>query len=239
MIGLLNDDFAPITFKIGLLNCSYRRALVASVDWGRKVYKGVEFEEEESPLEKKLAKLQPLGPVPRRQLMVSTRADDWVAFFDNCSSGSDPVGTVGYLSQQLACRGLIATAVPNTFSGGKGLYGAVQFELFTSHRTEFLNYERTVYASNDGGKWGFGATGTIQPFEETEMYSNRRIMDRFTPDMLRRYCYALGVQIDSDEFYGRQSVLEVRGALQPRPGGWPTFTLEQVRKAMGLESGER
>src|ERR1700722_5294702 len=96
MIGLLNDDFAPITFTIGLLNCSYRRALETYIDWGRKVYKGGEFEEEESPLEKKLAKLQPLGPVPRRQLMVSTKSDDWVAFFDNGSKGSDPVSTVGH-----------------------------------------------------------------------------------------------------------------------------------------------
>lgn len=234
MIGLLNNEFAPITFKIGLLNCSYGRALEAFVDWRRRVHKVVEFEEEESPLERKLASLQPLEPVPGRQLMVSTKSDDWVAFFNNGSRGSDPVSIVGHLSQELTCRGLIATAVPDTYSHGKGLYGSVQFELFAPHRTEFLNYERTVSASNDGGKWVFGAVGAVQPFEETESYSNRRVRDRFTPDMLRRYCHALGVYIDSYEFYGTQSVLQVRGPLQPRPGGWPSFSLEQVRESMGL-----
>ena len=235
MIGLLNNDFAPITFKIGLLNCSYCRAHTAFVEWGKKIYEVVEFEEEDSSLEQKLERLKPLEPVPRQQLMVSTVSDDWVAFFDNGSGGSDPVSTVGYLAQQLACRGLIATAVPNTYKDGKGLYGAVQFELFAPHCTEFLNYERSVFAANDGGRWAFGATGIGQPFEETEQYTNRRIIDRFTPDMLRRYCHALGVYIESHEFYGRQSVLEIRGPLRPRPGGWPSFTLQEMRKSMGLE----
>jgi hypothetical protein len=74
----------------------------------------------------------------------------------------------------LACRGIVAVCVPNTLNEEtgtkKGLYVAVQFQMFVPHRTDFLNLQRTVAVTNDGGRWRFDANGAVQPFEETERY---------------------------------------------------------------------
>jgi hypothetical protein len=131
---------------------------------------------------------------------------------------------------------VVATSIPNTYSDktgkGTGLYGAVQFQLFAPHETAFLNYERSVSATNDGGQWSFGADGTVQPFEELETYQKRKIIDRFTPDMLKRYCYALGIRVDSPDFYGPRSVLI--SSSDPLPADWPKLSLGEVRHKMGL-----
>jgi hypothetical protein len=57
--------------------------------------------------------------------------------------------------------------------------------------TKFVNYVRTVHVSHDGSRWAFSATGTGQWFEETDAYQARRARDRFTSEMLERYCMAL------------------------------------------------
>ena len=41
-------------------------------------------------------------------------------------------------------------------------------------------------------------------FEELGAYVKRRIRDRFTPDMLKRYCAALGWDIDPSTLFSSQ-----------------------------------
>jgi hypothetical protein len=78
----------------------------------------------------------------------------------------------------------------------------VQFELFADHPTDFLNYERTITVTKEATRWEFEADGTVQPFERTEKYKERRIKDRFTPEMLEEYCAALGIRLFDPAFYG-------------------------------------
>ena len=51
-------------------------------------------------------------------------------------------------------------------------------------------------------KWVFISEGEVQPFEEPERYTERRIRDRLTSDMLERYCQAMGVDIFNANAYG-------------------------------------
>lgn len=60
--------------------------------------------------------------------------------------------------------------------------------------------ERAVDATNDG-HWVFGAHGAPQPFERPERYAERRIRDRFTPQMLGAYLAALGIRAFDEGFY--------------------------------------
>ena len=60
---------------------------------------------------------------------------------------------------------------------------------------------RTVNAVNDGGQWVFHEFGDIQPFEETDKYSTKRVKDRFTFDMLKRYLIHLGIDAFNEDFY--------------------------------------
>ncbi len=114
----------------------------------------------------------------------------------------------------------------------KGVYGCVQFILFASETRQYLNYERSLAAANDGGRWVFHANGTPQPFEEPERYEAKRVMDRFTPEMLERYCTALGIRLFDPNFYGPDGLLISTPGF--RPGHFIPLTLEQARERIGM-----
>jgi hypothetical protein len=81
---------------------------------------------------------------------------------------------------------------------------------------------------NDGGTWMFAADGTEQTFEESQKYNARRIADRFTNEMLERYCEALGIRLFDGSFYGTQAA--VINTIQKLTPGSPVMSLEEARK---------
>lgn len=70
---------------------------------------------------------------------------------------------------------------------------------------------RAVTLTQDVDGWTFGANGPVQPFEETARYGARRVRDRFTADMLERYCAALGISLFDTDWYGPRGVLVDNG----------------------------
>ena len=141
------------------------------------------------------------------------------------------------MARCLKYRGLAVRCVPHTLKSerkdAKRTYGAVQFEPFASERQEFLNYERSISAANDGGRWVFSATGTVRPYENIAQYDAPRVRDRFTPEMLEKYCVALGIKLFDADFYGPDAILiEVN---DPLPRHHPVLTLVEARQELGLE----
>jgi hypothetical protein len=167
------------------------------------------------------------GPLTR-YVRVQTLAG-WTAYFDNFVTGSDhPFGCVSYLAQQVKCRGAIIGCRARTDKRG----AAVTFSLYGAESTEWLNLVRAVSAVEDGGRWEWTATGIVQPFEEVERYRQRQVRDRLPPDMLGRYCGALGIRPFDESFYGAKAFLvenmHIRGSVR-------TETLQQARAWHGLE----
>jgi hypothetical protein len=80
---------------------------------------------------------------------------------------------------------------------------------------------------NDGGSWLFSADGLEQPFEEPTRYNARRVVDRFTDDMLERYCRALGIGLFDEAFYGTHAA--VINTVQKLAVGSPVMSLEEAR----------
>jgi hypothetical protein len=115
-----------------------------------------------------------------------------------------------------------------------GNYGALSFELIAAEPQGFLNYERTVYLMNDGGRWEFRAYGKVQPFEQTAQYDAKRLVDRFNSEMLEEYCRALGIDLFSESFYGPHGFLLVTDEPQP-PGAKPK-TLAEVQAKLDLDN---
>jgi hypothetical protein len=157
------------------------------------------------PFPEVLRRLEPLVcPGGNLQLLLATDSE-WTACFDNGVAGAQFVGVVTGMVERLRCRGLLVTCIPHTLPArlqdGRGRYGAVQFHLFAPDSGRFLNYLRTVDAIHDGDRWFFEADGHVQPFEQPERYGERRIRDRFTPEMLEDYCAALGVRYFDPSFY--------------------------------------
>jgi hypothetical protein len=122
-------------------------------------------------------------------------------------------------------------AVPHTIRKDKGRYGAVMFELYGPNQTDWLNYLRTIYAANDGGRWVFGQSGEPFPFEKLEQYQARRVRDRFTFDMLKEYLSHLGLHPFEENFYlpdGAPAwLVEKTGPVLPT---YKEFTLAQARE---------
>jgi hypothetical protein len=235
MTILIHERLAPLTFRFGFLNCSFAEVRDTFIQWKKQHFKSIESTELSLPLERALEQLQPLTNIPRRWLLVPT-AGEWVACFDNGIRGPDPVPVVCYISEQLRCRGVVATSVPHTlsedFGTKRGLYGAVQFELFAPHKTEFLNCERSVSVTYEGGKWRFDANGTVQSFEDVSKYQNHRLTERFTTEMLKAYCRALNIDVDSPNFYRSPSILV--SSADPLPQGWISQSISEAQEQIGI-----
>jgi hypothetical protein len=97
------------------------------------------------------------------------------------------------------------------------------------------NFIRTIYSSNDGGKWVFGEMGDPFEFEDLAVYKARKIRDRFTPEILEKYLKELGLDAFNEDFYlpvtsNRSIMLAKKGAL---PASYREYTLPEVRELMG------
>jgi hypothetical protein len=231
---LLNDKFAPLTHQVGFLEATLENTLEVFLKWQSEIGAGFDRQPHhewfDGPLQKALARLEPLTTPPTKVLLMETRSR-WTAFFDNGLRVSDPESPVGHLCTIIPCRGVVVHCAPDRSQtrdhDALRIYGIVSLRMFASHQTGWLNQERAVVAMNDGGSWLFSADGIQQPFEEPESYKARRIADRFTDEMLERYCKALGIELYNESFYGMKAA--VINTVQKLPAGAPVMSLEDAR----------
>jgi hypothetical protein len=202
---LLEDRWAPVTSDMGFLQWDAERAARAFAAWQRGLLEPdgvtVEARPVKGSLEQVLSALLPLTDSERqRHLFIPTRSA-WTAYVDNAYRGTDAVSAMSYMAEALGCRGIRLGAVPHTLHKDKGRYGIVALEVYGPQRTQWLNYVRTLYAMNDGGRWVFGQSGEPFAFEKQEQYQSRRVKDRFTLDMLKEYLRHLGLSPFTEDFY--------------------------------------
>lgn len=237
MKTLLDDQFAPITSSVGFLEApldSIARTLVAwrrTHEWFRDQPQLLAAAQFDQPFPECLRRLEPLTVGSRRRELLLATQSPWVAYFDSGHDGTDP-SAVGFLPTMLRCRSLFVSCIPDTYdekAKPAGRYGAVQFQLFGSTPNPVLNYVRTIAAVHDGERWVFETGGNAQPFEQPERYEARRIRDRFTPEMLDKYCAALGIRYFDPTFYGSRGFL-VEDARPARL----SKSLAAVQKELGI-----
>jgi hypothetical protein len=238
MQTLLQDRFAPTTSAVGLLELPLADAERALADWREALDGAVRTTRVTGQLPQLLGHLEPLTSAIRpRELLVATRNPSWTAYLDCGLGGSDPEPVVAHLTRTVGCTGLVVSAVPHTIGTGlesPGRHGAVQLYLLGPLRTDFLNYVRTISVVHDG-RWRFDAAGTVQDFEDPEQYQARRVRDRFTSELLSRYCEALGVRPLDEEFYLDAGVLLERPL--PLPAAAVTMTLTEAQRHWGIVPG--
>lgn len=230
MIGLLDDRFVPLTDTIGFLRCPMEVAVAAFIKWQRAIQeeRGVRLHERTvaGTFESLLRTLLPLTSVERRRFLFVSTNSDWTAFIDNGHHGTDAFPPISYLAQTIGCAGIRATdARPGTTQGG------TIFEMYGHELTDWLNIERAIYAVPTDGRWSFGVSGTMLPFENPELYERKRIKDRFNSDMLNQYLREIGVLAFDAEFYRNEGTLvEKIGVSAP---GMQIFDLAGQR--LGLD----
>ncbi len=142
----------------------------------------------------------------------------WTATFEYLGPHSqtpcaDLSGFVRVLSERESVRGLKIDCHP----AGPKHDAAVIFALSLGKQVErvgipglfdipgdFENADRSLWLANGGSRYEFIHHGHELPFEETQNYTARRVRERFTPDMLERYCAALGIHPWEETYYGER-----------------------------------
>lgn len=224
---LLGDRYAPITFAAGFLETDFATVVAADEVWRARLG-GHIMRPLRGAFEDLLDKLLPLTGPLSRYVWVRT-IGRWTAYFDNSVDGSDPFGPISYLAQQIKCRGVMIQCRPQTTKAE----GGISVSIFGPEKMEFLNYLRIVSAINDGGRWRWDISGAVQPFEEVQHYEARRIRDRLTPEMLDRYCRAMGICAFDDAFYSDQGHLVEYGNVN---NAVRILTLKQAQEMFGIET---
>ena len=163
---------------------------------------------------------------------------NWTAVLcSKSNSGSSPQSEVGYLSRQLNCRGVLLTAVEDSYdeNTNRGQYGGYQLVLYADEARpgEIRNDRRVIGAINSGSRWEFFQEGPEQPFEKPDYYKARRVRDRFTDEILEEYCQALGIRLFDPDFYGPQCALFAPESLKSDSS--PPLTFADIRADLGLE----
>ena len=221
---LLNGEFSPTTDSFGFVEAHLEDAVEWFVGW-----QAPKPREIRGGLRDALEALLPLTDMGvTRELLVPTRGR-WTAYFANFVLGSDPFGPMSYAAKSLGCRTLRVAAVLNTINGKRGRYGATVLVLYGPDEVDFDNAVRRVEMVNDSGRWMFRTNGEPFPFEETERYSERRVRDRFTPEMLERYLAALGIHAFDESFYMPDGSATLLENTKPWAATATGYSLEEVR----------
>jgi len=222
--ALLGNRLAPITQAVGFLEASFVDVISADRQW-RDEIGSYPVRPLVGDLSTILSALLPLtGPVSR-YLWLSTEGR-WTAYFENFRNGGDPWSPIPHLSRRIGCRGVAIMWAPQT----RRAYGGIRFDLYGQPPVDALNYTRTISAINDGG-WVSNATGEAQAFEEPEAYRAPHIKNRFGPDMLARYCEALGIRPFDHKYYCRQALVVTNGNLRLPVA---TETIGEAHARMGI-----
>jgi hypothetical protein len=232
---LLGDRWAPMTSEMGFLEARAEYAARAFASWqaGLQAPRGISVQVRpvSGSLEQALSALLPLTDAERQRYLFMPTRSSWTAYLDNGWRGTDAASAMGYMAEAIGCRGLRVVAVPHTLRKDKGRYGAMMLEVYGPHKTDWLNYLRTICAANDGGRWVFEQSGQPFPFEKLERYQERRVRDRFTFDMLKDYLHHLDLDPFEEDFYlperGPAWLVERVGPVLPTQ---KEFTLAQVRE---------
>jgi hypothetical protein len=119
--------------------------------------------------------------------------EEWTLYFDNGRLGTD-ASPPSVLAARLHTDGIRISLAEHLLDRGSNKvrqYGSTVFEYF-----ENTEVRRTIFATNDGGKWVFGQTGTAFPFEDERAYEARLVRDRFSGPLLLQYLRELNASLD-------------------------------------------
>lgn len=119
--------------------------------------------------------------------------EKWTLYFDNGRLGTDtsPPSVLAARLQTDGIRISLAEHLVDRTSKKVLQYGAIVFEYF-----EKANVRRSIFATNDGGRWVFGQEGPPFPFEHEDAYESRRVRDRFPRHLLLQYLRELNASLD-------------------------------------------
>ena len=235
MKALLDNRLAPVTFTWGFVERPFSSVSEPFIQWqtdlDAKFGTRTELRSFRAPLSESLLRLEPLTTPQDRYLLAATPSG-WSAIFANGLRTNDVQGPASYLPTILRCHGLEIACVPDRSAragtDGIQIYGALKFALYGPDKRDWGNTVRSISLTNDVGGWRFATEGEVQPYEQVENYRRRKVVDRFSAELLDAYCSALGIDLFSPGFYGEQCVLSHTKNRAPGTQG-PAMSIADAR----------
>jgi hypothetical protein len=196
--------------RFGLINASLKTVANELCSWRRAIGFGPKRVDLPEGLAISARLLLPLARLPvNRDLAVATRNPAWTANFDAYPNGGDPFGPTRVLGRRLHVQVATITAIP--FQGEPGaIPNCLGGLVFTYSPDGSIGSARSialVEGESSSSRYYFEDGGPVQPWEEPEHYTARRKRDRLTPEMIERYCRALGIDdVFNPDYYSGPSV---------------------------------
>jgi len=218
MIMEVYYKYQPVTWNIGVIDATIGD--VAGVIQPLYIPNGIlqDVHHGIGSIDEALARMEPLGPCSKF-LLVET-GDGRTGLFENSLAPSGIELPTWYAAEELGVSGWFVCNIPNTISRDhmSGAYGARVVEFRTPENA--YNQEPTfgVQVVNDAGRWCFYRFGEKRDFEDDKAYKAWRKPDRFTPEMLVKYCWELGIPVYYRDWYGNKWIV-VERILRPGEEG--------------------
>lgn len=214
---LLGGAFLPITSRIYFLEAPASEAIEGYISWTNELPPPLGQKHDITQLEGTLAsmldRLPPLTNDASRLLFAQT-ASAWTAVFVNQFRVGDFFSAASQLSRIHRWRATIVSYTPDwTELCGKpknGPLGDRGFSLYFPDPDSSSLIKRVVQTGNQGSGWEFSESGPIQSFETPEIYQKKQKMNRLTPDLIQKYCQALGIRVFDSGFYGPRGYVVAR-----------------------------
>ncbi|MHC2186359.1 hypothetical protein ACVLV4_002017 [Rathayibacter agropyri] len=236
---VLGDRFAPITSRMGFVRAPADAVARAYYEWARESGTVGTITEVAGGLSDSASLMEPLEfGSPHKSLVFGTAHSEWSAFVKNGAQGTDPSGPTAVLGQRLHTDSLYISCIPPCPPGDeRARLGARKFVVHRPalDRTARLAEIIRMVAVIQDSRWTFHTSGDPLPFEEVSAYTNRRIADRFTPEMLADYCAAYGLRpFDDDFFPGPSYLIERERKISPIARVSPSETFAQAQARLGI-----
>ena len=248
---LFEGDVAPLTRQLLFVNAPLKRVVRQQLSMSKEFGKVAKARRAPRQLRQALMTLEPLCLSGDRNLFFATQNPQWTAVWSNLPRGNDGTNPMYALAIRLGVPGLsvgyspdvqLADAAASRRQDGGDQLGARTWRYYTPLADGSRLVSRSLYLARQSGKrWHFDAGGPELPFEDVEAYSERKLLDRLTPQMLADYSAALGVRPFDEDFYSgpgfmveesnpRRLIAESRGQ---RPV-LERYTLAEARTRLGL-----
>jgi len=149
-----------------------------------------------------IARLDPMEAPWTTELVTNCGA--WTGYVNNFVNGGDPSAIAPALARRLEARCVTAVHIPKHGPG----HASTQFTLDGPDGEPPLMGIRSLAAHCVDGRWSWHEWGTAQPFERRERYEARLKRDRLDRELLVEYLAAVGIDVDTPDFFGRTWVVE-------------------------------
>ena len=234
MIMEIYYKYQPVTWRMGIINAlpnevvNVIQPLYMPDDTLQGIFSGKEN------IDKVFSDFTPLGPA-NKFLLIETQ-DFRTALFANTLFGSVELPT-WYAAGNLITYAYYICNVPNTISRDQrtGAYGARILEYRTPETPFNQEPKFGIHLINDAGRWCFYRYGEKQPFENESAYKSYRKTDRFTEEMLVKYCLGLGIPVYDRNFYSDKYIL-IEQKLKPGEKG---LTYEEAAVKLRIKQDNR